>query len=88
MSRPPEKRLRMRRKSNIDPGNARMNPKMMESLKIVDRIEVVVGGKLKCTLSVRGYESVPLREVWASDEELRSIGIADNSIATIRRPLH
>jgi len=77
----------MRRKDDIEPGKAKMNPQMMENLDITDTIEVVVGGKRKCVLKVQGDERVPLREVWASYEELKSLGIADNSIATIRKPI-
>ena len=87
MSRPPEKRLRVRRKPEIEPGNAKMNPQMMKELQIIDEIEIVIAGKRKCILKVRGDEKVPLREVWASAEEMKRLGIADNSIATIRRPL-
>ncbi|RLE54393.1 MAG: hypothetical protein DRJ26_02005 [Candidatus Methanomethylicota archaeon] len=87
VSRPPERRLRVRRKPEIEPGKARMNPQMMQELQITDEIEVVISGKRKCILTVRADEKVPLREVWASAEEMRELGIADNSIATIRRPL-
>ncbi|RLE48836.1 MAG: hypothetical protein DRJ18_01105 [Candidatus Methanomethylicota archaeon] len=87
VNRPPERRLRVRRKPEIEPGNAKMNPQMMQELQIADEIEVVISGKRKCILSVRPDGKVPLREVWASAEEMRELGIADNSIATIRRPL-
>ena len=87
MSRPPERRLRVRRIPEIEPGTAKMNPQMINELQITDKIEIVVAGNRKCMLEVKGDEKVPLREVWASAEEMRGLGIADNSIATIRRPL-
>ena len=58
-----------------------------QAREITDEIEVVIAGKRKCILKVTGDERVPLREVWANAEELKRLGIADNSIATIRRPL-
>lgn len=87
MSKPPERRLRVRRFPEIEPGTAKMNSQMMRELQIIDKIEVVIAGKRKCVLEVKGDDRVPLREVWASAEEMRRLGIADNSIATIRRPL-
>lgn len=87
MSRPLERRLRVRRIPEIEPGTARMNPQMMSELQITGEIEVIIAGKRKCILEVKGDEKIPLREVWASAEEMKGLGIADNSIATIRRPL-
>jgi len=87
MSRPPERRLRLRRKDEVSEGLARMNPKTMEQLQIKDKIEVVIAGKKKGVWSVLASESVSENEVWMNSEELRRRGIADNTIATVRRPL-
>ncbi|HDI32014.1 MAG TPA: hypothetical protein ENF80_04260 [Thermofilum sp.] len=80
----PERRLRLRRREDVPEGQARMNPKTMEELKIASSIEVVVGGKKRLRFKVLGLESVPEREVWCNAEELRVYGVADNTIATVR----
>jgi hypothetical protein len=87
MSKVPEKRLRVRRIEGVDEGMAKMNSFMMKQLQITDKIEVVVAGKRKCILTVVADDNVPEREVWANPAQMASLGIADNSIATIRRPL-
>ncbi|MEM2136776.1 MAG: hypothetical protein QXI93_02335 [Candidatus Methanomethylicia archaeon] len=87
MSSVPERRLRIRHKSDVNTGIAKMNTNMMKQLQISDKIEVVIAGKRKCLLSVLGDDNVPEREVWANSSEMVSLGIADNSIATIRRPI-
>lgn len=80
----PERRLRIRRREDVPEGQARMNPKTMEDLKISNSIEVVIGGKKRLRFRVLGLESVPEREVWCNAEELRVYGVADNTIATVR----
>jgi hypothetical protein len=87
MSKVPEKRLRIRRIEGVDEGMAKMNSSMMKQLQITDKIEVVIAGKRKCILTVIADDKVPEREVWANPAQMASLGIADNSIATIRRPL-
>jgi len=80
----PERRLRLRRREDVPEGQARMNQKTMEELKISEFIEVVIGGKKRLKFKVTGVDSVPEREVWCNSEELRVHGVADNTIATVR----
>jgi len=87
LSSVPEKRLRVRRVDGIDSGMAKMNSNMMKQLQISDKIEIVIAGKRKCILTVLADDNVPEREVWANPNQMASLGIADNSIATIRRPI-
>jgi hypothetical protein len=44
-SRLPERRLRLRRKTDVAPTAARMNSKVVQELQIKDKIDVVVAGK-------------------------------------------
>ncbi|MEM0265193.1 MAG: hypothetical protein QXP13_04315 [Candidatus Methanomethylicia archaeon] len=83
----PEKRLRIRRVDGVENGMAKMNSAMVKQLQISDKIEVVIAGKRKCILTVLVDDNVPEREVWANPAQMVSLGIADNSIATIRRPI-
>ena len=83
--RPPEKRLRIRRRDDVDPGLAKINPETAKLLQIDDRLEVIVAGRKKLDLKAIPFEQVPINEVWANSDEMRAQGLADNSIATIRR---
>jgi len=82
-----ERRLRIRRRDGVPRGQARMNPRAMEYLGIRDRVEVVVGGKKKLLFTVLPLETVPENEVWCNADELRELGVADNTIAAVRAPL-
>lgn len=85
MSRPPEKRLRLRRKDDTDKGIGKLSPATLKYLQIGDRFEVVVAGKKKMELKAIPLPDIPENEVWINTEEMRFLGLADNSIATIRR---
>lgn len=82
-----ERRLRIRRRQEVNRGLAKMNPNTMKELGITDTLEVVIAGKKRYRFKVLPDENVPAREVWCNDEELREYGIADNTIATCRAPL-
>ena len=82
-----EKRLRIRRVPSIPPGQVRVNPKTMEYLHLGDKIEIVVAKKKRLVFKVFSLEEVPENEIWGNEEELRSHGIADYTIATCRAPL-
>ncbi|MCG2886980.1 MAG: hypothetical protein L7G98_03385 [Vulcanisaeta sp.] len=86
-----ERRLRIRRRSDVDEGKAKMNPAVMRELGIEDKVEIVlVGGgsrERRYVFTVIPSDAVPSNEVWCNEEEMKRLGIADNSIATVRRPL-
>jgi len=87
MSKVVEKRLKLRKKDEVKEGTARINPKTAEFLNITDRLEIVLAGKKRYSFSVITSEAVPVNEVWLNSEEMRRYGIADNTTATVRRPL-
>ncbi len=64
-----------------------MNPRTMANLGIRDRVEVVVGGKRRLVFSVLPNDKVPENEVWCNADELRELGVADNTVAATRAPL-
>ena len=82
-----ERRLRIRRRDDVPRGQARMNPKAIEYLGIKDRVEVVIGGKKRFTFAVLPSDKVPENEVWCNADELKELGIADNTVAATRAPL-
>ncbi len=82
----PEKRMRIRNREDVTAGNSKMNSKMAEQLGVSDEVEAIVSGKWKGKWKVALTESVPANEIWMNGEELKAKGIADNTIATIRKP--
>ncbi len=85
-----ERRLRIRRRGDVDEGKVKINPGVMRELGIGDKAEIVlVGGgsrERRYVFTVVPSEDVPRNEVWCNEEEMRRLGIADNSIATVRAP--
>jgi len=79
-----ERRLRIRRKEEVAEGKAWMNPRMMAELSILSEIEVVIAGKRHFYFYVVPKEDVPVNEVWCNSDQLKTLGIADNTIATVR----
>ena len=82
----PEKRIRIRSRDDVIAGNSKMSSKMAEQLGVSDDVEAIVSGKWKGQWKVALVESVPANEIWMNGEELKAKGIADNTIATIRKP--
>jgi len=82
-----ERRLRIRRREDVPPGQARMNPKAMEYLEITTRVEIAIAGKKRLLFNVLPLDSVPENEVWCNADDLRAEGVSDNTIAAVRAPL-
>lgn len=82
----PEKRLRLRGREDVGSGNSKINLKMAEQLGISNEVEAIVAGKSKGQWKTMPTESVPANEVWMNYDEMKLKGIADNTIATVRRP--
>lgn len=83
--RPPEKRLRLRRRDEIEKGSSKLNSTTYKFLQISGRIEVVVAGKKKLELNAIPLSDILENEVWINTEEMRVQGLSDNSIATVRK---
>jgi len=80
-----EKRVRLRRKPDIDSEYAKINPSLAKAIGAEDLVEVVVAGRFRKVFNVVLDESVSQNEVWCNEELLKEHGVADNSIATIRK---
>lgn len=77
-----EMRIRLKYNPEVKPGTLHLNSVLAKELSVNEYVEVSVHGKrvkLKAVLS----DNVPKEEVWGS-ADLKSFGIADNSIVTIR----
>jgi hypothetical protein len=77
-----EMRLRLKYNPEVKPGTIHLNPELAKELSVSDYAEISVHGK-RVKLRAVLNENVPKGEVWGSSD-LRSIGIADNSLVTIR----
>lgn len=81
-----EKRIRIRSSSNVEENKAKISPSLARDLGLAgDMVEVVVAGRKTLQLDPVVDESVPENEVWINESLLKPYGIADNTIATIRR---
>jgi hypothetical protein len=85
-----ERRLRVRRRDDVEEGKAMLNPQIASELGIAGKVELVlVGGgsrERRYVMDAILNDKVPRGEVWCNANELRRLGIADNSIATVRAP--
>jgi antitoxin component of MazEF toxin-antitoxin module len=84
----PEKRVRIRFERGLDKPIARIPSSIAQLLgvKSGDLVEVVVAGKKKAVFTAEVVESKPGEEaIYVYPAELEKQGVADNSIATIRK---
>ena len=80
-----EKRIRVRRKPNIKPEYAYINPQLAKELGVKEYLEIVIARRHRYAFKAILDENVPVNEVWCNEDLLREDGVADNSIATARR---
>ena len=83
--KPAEKRLRLRRRDENDKGIGKLNTSTMKFLQFSEKIEIVVAGKKKMELKALSLPDIPENEVWINTDEMKLLGLADNSIATVRK---
>jgi len=83
-----ERRIRVRRRKDVDEGKAKINPELAKELDIKDKVEVVVVGggsrERRYVFTVVLDENVPKNEIWCNEDELKRLGVADNTMATVR----
>lgn len=81
-----ELRRRILYDESLPPGEAAIPKTLKEELAIEDTVEIVVAGKKRLTFKVKEVES-DVERLFVCPEDMKTLGIANNSIATIRRPL-
>jgi len=79
-----EKRIRVRY-GEVEENQIKINPQLASQLGITDTAVLVVAGKKRFTMNVIIDESVPMDIVIANPQLMKDNGVADNSIATIRK---
>ncbi|MFZ8793197.1 MAG: hypothetical protein ACO2O2_04815 [Acidilobaceae archaeon] len=79
-----EKRIRIKHDPSVKPDSAKLNSDLAKMLNISDRIELVVAGRAKFVLNAIIDDSVEHDRVHVNPDVMKSEGVADNSIATVR----
>ena len=82
-----EKRIRVRYDESLPPNTIRLSKHLAQLLGINegDLVEIVVAGRHKFTYNALVIDEGNVNEVHCNPEELKERGVADNSIATIRK---
>ncbi|MBD3190914.1 MAG: hypothetical protein GF308_09735 [Candidatus Heimdallarchaeota archaeon] len=81
-----ERRLRIMHDDSVKEGELLVHSDLKEELDIKTKAEIVVA-KRRFNFKVRPRKTIPENKIFGNPEELTSLGIQDNSIATIRAPL-
>lgn len=79
-----ERRIRLRFRNELKEGIAKVNPVLAKELEITEKVEVVVAGRRRLIYNVDLDDEVPVSEIWVNGEKLPELGIADNTIVTVR----
>lgn len=82
-----EKRIRVQHDPSVDPSKLKIPSELAKLLGVKDgdTVELVVAGKKKFTYTAQVFESNDLNVVIAHPDELVKNGVANNSIATVRK---
>ncbi len=82
-----EKRIRIRYDDSLPENTARLSKELAKLLNIGedDLIEIVVAGRKKFVFKPEIVDGLDPNIVFCYPEELREKGVADNSIATVRK---
>jgi len=82
-----EKRIRVRYDESLPPNTIRLSKQLAQLLRINegDLVEIVVAGRHKFIYNALVIDEGNVNEVHCNPEELKERGVADNSIATIRK---
>jgi hypothetical protein len=84
-----ERRARLRSAEGVEEGVARLAPDVYETLDKPAEVEIVAPGgsshEKKRTFRAVLDEKVPSGEVHVSAEDLRALGVAENTVVTVRK---
>ena len=80
---PKEKRVKVRKKPEVDEGTIIVSNKLVSQMKIKDEVEISVKGK-RLRLKVIAQDGLQDIEVWANPADMLKLGLEDNSTVTLR----
>ncbi|MFP3065031.1 MAG: hypothetical protein RXR59_05785 [Sulfolobus sp.] len=78
-----EKRVKMRKRGDIDSGFILISAKLANELGIKEEAEVSVKGK-RAKFKVIIQDGIPETEIWANDADMLKLGFEDNSTVSVR----
>ena len=78
-----EKRVKMRKKPEVDKGVIIVPERTAKELGIKDEVEVSVKGR-KHVFKAITLDKIPEYEIWGNPEDMVTLGLEDNSTVTIR----
>ena len=79
-----ERRLRLRYDLDAKEGEARISQILARELGIKDYIEVTIAGKKRFKLKAVIIDSIDASYIGVNPEQMKHLGVSDNSICTIR----
>lgn len=79
-----ERRLRVKGVDDVDKGTVKVNKTVAEEMESPSEAELVEGEK-KRLFRVVVDEKVPHNEIWVNHEDLKSLGIAEGTVVTLRK---
>ncbi len=79
-----EKRIRIKYDYNLEPEEAKINPRLARELGISDKLEIVVAGRHRFAFKAVIDEDAEYNRVYVNPDLMEEHGVADNSIATLR----
>jgi anaerobic selenocysteine-containing dehydrogenase len=79
-----ERRVKLKYNSSVNADELYLSKALAEELGIKDIACIAVAGKKRIELKAVISDKVPPNEVWANPDVMKSKGIADNSIVTVR----
>ncbi|AEA13402.1 hypothetical protein TUZN_1943 [Thermoproteus uzoniensis 768-20] len=79
-----ERRLRAKAIDEVEKGSVKINKSIAEEYGQLEEVEIV-GGERRRTFKALADEKIPQQEVWLNPEDLRSLGIAEGTIVTVRK---
>lgn len=82
-SPPKEKRVKVKKKPEVDEGIIIISNKLKDSMKIGNEVEISVKGK-KLKLKVISQDGLDEIETWMNPNDMLKLGLADNSTVTLR----
>jgi len=80
---PKEKRLKMRKRPDVDQGIILVSSKLANELGIKDEAEVSVKGR-RSTFKVIIQDGLPDTEIYGNEADMMKLGLEDNSTISLR----
>ncbi|AAY80228.1 hypothetical protein [Sulfolobus acidocaldarius] len=78
-----EKRVKIRKKTEVDAGTVIISSKLANEINAKDEIEISVKGR-RNKFKIIVQDNVPATEIWSNSEDMLKLGLEDNSTVSVR----